>query len=460
MPDYALIALSPAWIGSNKYIQKEKNKALLLHQYLTKLGYEIRFLVPNVKGTPFDSEECNKANFLTAMKYIRSNADPGSNVIYYISDSPRQVIKRLPKSFKDLVDLLEGKTFSSDEVINVLETISRIITSNHGEKYILKDFCPDIVNMNPDGDLISVPLKQLIGFLEEVNDDKSEFQDVNSIFDLIDLFNKSTNYKKPKLDWNKDNDLEKLLNIKSNEDKVTLEIPRRYLSIICDIIMNHNEPLYINIEFFIRLLRQLYIHYLFQSELGYLQLSEHFDPDKILYFSEIEYELDQTKNNTMMIFGSGIRSNIISEQFSRSDRLTIGSGMTNVKKGIDNLNIANGLVRASYYNLKTYDKDMQVKFGKIIDPIKAYSLEIIRLAKIGALKDQNPVIFYDPAYIKSKGLEPVIPGKRAGASAPSYDPRIGAFIPYGPPPTPLPPIGTGGGSSGGGYVQPTVNNPP
>ena len=39
MPDFALIALSPAWIGSNEYIRNEREKVLLLYQYLKKIGY-------------------------------------------------------------------------------------------------------------------------------------------------------------------------------------------------------------------------------------------------------------------------------------------------------------------------------------------------------------------------------------------------------------------------------------
>ncbi|MBN1390997.1 MAG: hypothetical protein JXA22_10195, partial [Candidatus Thermoplasmatota archaeon] len=90
---------------------------------------------------------------------------------------------------------------------------------------------------------------------------------------------------------------------------------------------------------------------------------------------------------------------------------------------MDNFNFGNGLVRASYTNLKKYTR------GKDIDPLKALSLERIRLDKIGGLRGQNPMAFFNYDYLQNRDLLPYFPTQPSNTKRyNTYDPRIGAFI--------------------------------
>ncbi|MBN1539351.1 MAG: hypothetical protein JW939_04340 [Candidatus Thermoplasmatota archaeon] len=450
MVDHALIALSPQVEGSTSHFQHEKDKAILLCQYLKALGYNVRFLVPEGMSVPFANGTCNKTGLLNAIYDIEKYADGDSNVIYYFSGAPREVL-RIPVFLRDFYSVLNGWVLNPTLEYRMVRTFVQRISSPHGvriETNMLKNALKEVIST---GKSVFIDIKKAMGVLGSVY--QSEIKEISDVGYLVQKYNEKNIAQKVNIQLPKDK-IVKLLDIK-DPGQLGLRIGPDHLAMVCKALLEMGGTYRLDVTFLVRLLRRLYNYILLQYRTAYLPLSENLSLDGLVYMKEIDEMLKNTTNCSMMVLGSGCRSGLFAEYLSGNDRLAISSMGPDQSPSMDNFNFGNGLVRARYTNLRKYTK------GKNIDPLKAVSMEMIRMSMKGAARHQHPIAFFNHDYLKDRDLLPYLPPKIPGKTRlRTYDPHIGAFL-FRYIPAPLPVDGSipleGPGSS---VVSSEVSLPP
>lgn len=427
MVDYALIALSPSWKGP-KFDQNEISKAVMLYQYLSSLKikvgdeevprFEVNFLTPEGWNVPFSTGTSDRDNIIGALNYIAGETTENSNVICYFSGHHDQASRRVPTFLQQLYDILTWELEPNEELFKKIALkFNRRFRNFFGKSLNHIEF-KEYITSNYPGSKVVVDLWKVIGVLEDIKEMKEE--SIPGFEEMVELYNKPEITKKIKIDFHKH--LEHLIDIQEKERSLDVMIDTDKLIEFLDVISEMENIYPIDISKLIVYLKYLYVRLLYGKKVAWIQVGEKFDELKDLLFTfELNQELFKMKSDNIVIVGSGIRSGIIAEHLFRKNRICISSMKYGRDADIDHFNFANGLVRASYENLKKYNKYTD---GNDLDIFRAYQLELTRLARINALDEQSPQVLYET----KKPVPKKIPRQDVEDTIVIFDPSQDAFI--------------------------------
>ncbi|MFW3147271.1 MAG: hypothetical protein ACMUIE_10735 [Thermoplasmatota archaeon] len=117
-------------------------------------------------------------------------------------------------------------------------------------------------------------------------------------------------------------------------------------------------------------------------DIAWLNLSSNNAITQRIYLDELDELLDKTKKDKLYLVGCGIRSGLLMNRLKRHDRAVMTSMTSQQKPDIDQFNIAGGVVESRSENL-----------------LLGFFHELNRLEKEGYLKDQYPMIHFDPEFM-------------------------------------------------------------